>query len=114
MKNNFIIFVIYFLFKIDLSICLITYALLFLIIFVILIKVGKDVFSSFMICISVCLLFLLVVFPPNYLKIDEENLSYSALYTVILLVSIFTCVVYTGVVASLINLDKISNHKKYY
>lgn len=40
----------------DLSLCLVTYVLLFLIIFIILIKLGKDTISSFLLNYCICIL----------------------------------------------------------
>lgn len=93
----------------DLSICLVTYSLLFLIIFVILLKIGKDVMSSFIISVALGLVYLLVVFPPYKLRIDTEDASYSALYSFILIVSIFICVIYSGVTAAMTTNTTINN-----
>lgn len=60
---------------------------------------GKDIFSSFMICVTLCLLYLVLIFPPQCLRIESENISYSMLYSFILTGSIILCVVYTGVTA---------------
>ena len=84
----------------NLSLCLITYILLFLVLFLILTKNGKDAFSSFVICVGVCLVYLILIFPPHQLKIENENYSYSMLYTFILVVSIIICVAYSITVAS--------------
>lgn len=96
-----------FYFKMNLSLCLITYVLLFLIIFLILLKIGKDTFSSFILSLCIGFIYLLIIFPPHHLKIEVEDYSYSALYTFIITGSMVVFLTITICIVTMYGNDKI-------
>jgi predicted PurR-regulated permease PerM len=78
-----------------LGICLVLYALLFLILFLLLLKLGKDTTSSFMISVVVSFVFLVLVFPPQWVRVDRENTACTVVYSFIFLLSIIITMIYS-------------------
>lgn len=92
----------------ELQYFLITYVLLFIFIFFTLLYLGCDILSTLIFVIILMFLYILLLSPPGDNNVENENISYVAIYYFIILIS-FLAILFYSTYKACIDVNKSIN-----